>query len=158
MDEEVRWRVPVIALGLAALAFGALQLLTGGVATDLLSSVPWIVGSLVVHDAVVGPLALGAGAVLLRVLPGRGEGGTAGVRRVVGAGLLVAVALLVVALPAIGTPGVADNPSTTPRDYPRGLLVLLAVDAVATAVVAGLVLARSRRAGDAELSRGGAAG
>jgi hypothetical protein len=124
---RVPWRALVLACGLGSLAYGGWQLLGGGRATNPVSSLPWLAGSLVVHDGVLAPLAVLAGAVLVRMVPI-----PAAPRRVLAGGLFVAACLVLVAIPALGTPGVGDNPTATPRDYPRGLAVLLAVVAVAT--------------------------
>ena len=131
-----RWATASIALGLASLAFGGWELLTGGSAT--VPAVPWLAGSLVLHDALLAPVAVVAGLVLVRVLP-------AAVRRVVAVGLFVAVSLVLVALPALRAPGVADNPSAVPRDYSRGLAVALVGVAVATLVAVLVTVAGRRR-------------
>lgn len=134
---SVWWRGPALAAGLGALAYGLLLLVTNGGAAPVAAVVLWLAGSLVVHDGVLAPLTLGAGALLARLVP-------AGARRVVAGGLAVAACLVLVALPALGTPGVPDNPSATPRDYPLGLAALLAADAAVTALVV-LVTARRER-------------
>jgi hypothetical protein len=127
----------VLVAGLAALAFGAQQLLTGGRATALTSSIPWLVAVLVVHDAVVAPVAVGVGLLLRSAL-----GPTAGwAAPVVAGGLAVAAVLTLVAAAAIAAPGVPGNPTSLPRDYGWGLLLVLAGDAV---VVALLLVARRR--------------
>ena len=128
-----RWATASVVLGLGVLAFGGWLLLTGGSAT--VPSVPWLAGSLVLHDAVLAPVAAVVGSALVRPLPGA-------VRRVVAAGLFVAVSLALVALPALLAPGVGDNPSAVPRDYPRGLAVALAAVAGATLLVLMSTVAR----------------
>jgi hypothetical protein len=133
---EVRWRLPLLAAGLAALGYGAWLLVTGGRATAPVGTVMWAGAALVVHDAVLAPLAVAAAWLLTRVL----SGAPRAVSRVIGVGALVGVSLVLVALPALLSPGI-DNPTATPRDYGRGLLLLLAVDVAAVAAAGGFVVA-----------------
>lgn len=138
----LRWRVPVLVTGLAALGFGMLQLVSGaGQPARLWSAVAWSVGTLIVHDAVLAPLTLAVGWALTRLLRAGGP------RRVVAGGLLVAGCLVLVALPALLTPGVAGNPTATPRDYLGGLVRLLALTATGTVALALLAHRRHRRHG-----------
>lgn len=136
MSAAVWWRWPALVAGLAALAYGLLLLVTDGGAAPVVPVVTWLAGSLVLHDALLAPLTVLAGVVVTRLVP-------RDVRPVVAGGLVVAACLVVVALPALGTPGVPDNPSATPRDYPLGLAVLLALDAAVTALLVVLVRRRS---------------
>jgi hypothetical protein len=139
-----RWswsRTLVLLAGLAALAFGAQQLLSGGRATALTSSIPWLAGVLVVHDAVVAPVAVGVGLLLRRTL-GAGAGWAA---PVVAAGLAVGSVLTLVAAAALAAPGVPGNPTVLPRDYGRGLLLVLAGDVVVTACLVLVAGVRRRR-------------
>ena len=139
MSADVWWRWPAIAAGLAVLAYGLSLVATSGPAASLVAVGVWLAGALVVHDGLVAPLAVLAGAVVVRaVAPGRA-------RRVLAGGLLVGACLVLVALPALGTPGVAGNPSATPRDYLAGLAVLLALDAAVTAALLLALRVRRRR-------------
>ena len=105
------------ALGLAAGAYGAMLLLDLGGA-NLRSTLVWVVGGVVVHDAVLAPLtiALGAGLVWL---------GRRGVRTgplVVGGVVLGTVT--VAAIPVLGRFGArADNATLLDRDYLVGWFV-----------------------------------
>lgn len=148
---SVRWRTPVAIAGVAALAFGVRELVGGaGPLPRLWSSMLWLAGVLVVHDVVLAPLAVAVGWVLSRLLPGRA------VRRIVAGGLLVAGSLVAVAIPAQLTPGVADNPTTTPRDYGGGLALSLAVTATVTILLLiGTRLRRRGRAGGSGRGRRG---
>ncbi len=137
---RIWWRVPTCLLGLGGLGFGAEQLLSGGPATAPPSSLSWLAGVLIVHDGLLAPAAVLAGWVLHRLTRNRRE-----VARVVGGGLLVAACLVVVGLPPLLTPGVADNATATPRDYRAGLLLLLAADGIATAALAGAARRGARR-------------
>lgn len=132
------WRLPTVAAGLCGLAYGALLLATNAAAAPVVGVVVWLAGGLVAHDALLAPLTVLAGVAVVRVVPAGPE------RRVVGGGLLVAACLVAVALPALGTPGVPDNRTATPRNYPLGLAVLLALDVAVTVLL--LVLVRRRPA------------
>jgi hypothetical protein len=137
-----RGRALLVLLGAGALAFGAQQLLTGGNSTRLTSSVPWLVAVLVVHDAVLAPLAAVAGWGLVRLLRGR----LAGAVPVIAIGAYLAVVITILALPALLTPGVLDNPTAVPRDYGRALSILLGMDIAVTVLLSALVVTGIRRA------------
>jgi hypothetical protein len=145
------WRVWAALAGLGFLGFGVARLLTGGRSTDLPSAVVWLAAVLLGHDAVLAPLALAAGWALTRVARGRRA-----VARVVAGGLLTATCLVLLALPPLFTPGVAGNPTATPRNYPAGLAVALAAALAVTATAAGMVAWRAaRRRRGADLDRPG---
>jgi hypothetical protein len=147
------WRVPVLATGLGALGYGVLLLVSGGRATAPVTVVTWMGAGLLAHDAAFAPLSAVAVALLLRLVPGLPRA----LRGVLAAGALVAASLVLVAVPALVSPGI-DNSSATPRDYGRGLAILLAVEAavllVALLTAAGLrFVSRSRTAGRHRPSR-----
>ncbi|WP_228044684.1 hypothetical protein [Streptomyces ferrugineus] len=129
-----------VAVGLAGVALM-------GVGVSLLTEVRalwdvlvWLGGAVVLHDAVIAPLVLLAGLLLVR----------GGLRGPVRGALLVAGALTAVALPMLLRPGRTANPSVLPLDYPRNwLIALVTVAAVAGFWVAvrGLV-GRGRRPSD----------
>jgi hypothetical protein len=103
---------------------------------DLAGVLVWLGGAVVLHDAVIGPLVLLAGLVVVR---GRARGPVRGA-------LVVAGALTVVALPVLLRPGRTANSSVLPLDYPRNWLIALAVVAAVTALVlAARGLTRRRR-------------
>lgn len=133
----------VAAAGLGALAFGLEQLLTVGPAGQVVNALVWLVAVLIVHDGLLGPLAAVTGRLLTR-LGRRGAGWGAAVP-VVGVGLWIGVALTLLALPTLLSPGVADNATVLPRGYGAGLATLLAVDAAVTASIGGILSVRGRR-------------
>jgi hypothetical protein len=67
----------------------------------------WLAGALLAHDAILAPVVVMVGLVLVRLLPGA-------VRRVVAAGLFAGTCLILVAIPVLGKPGVR-----TTRQRPR---------------------------------------
>jgi hypothetical protein len=131
------WRSLLFAAGAASLAYGGWLLLTGGPRTAPRSSLPWLAGALLGHDAVLAPATVAAGWLLWRVTARRPDA-----RRILAAGAFVAACLVLVAAPALLSDGAPDNDTATPRDYARGLGVLLLLDA---ALTAGLVIAASLR-------------
>ncbi|WP_371576040.1 hypothetical protein [Streptomyces sp. NBC_01314] len=117
-------RVMTGAAGLALMGVGASLLLD---VRDLAGVLVWLGGAVVLHDAVIAPLVLLIGLVLVR----------GGVRGPVRGALLVAGALTAVALPVLLRPGKSANSSVLPLDYPRNwLLALVAVAAVTAFLLA----------------------
>lgn len=114
--------------GLIAAGFAGLVVDAG--LTDPLGWALWFGGLIAAHDGVLVPLVLLTGVAvgrLRRPFPVR-------------AGLTVAAALSLVALPMVAGIGRrADNPSLLPLDYGRNLLVVLGLIALVTAltVIAG---------------------
>ncbi|MET8639059.1 hypothetical protein ACFVHS_43705 [Streptomyces sp. NPDC057746] len=103
---------------------------------DLAGVLVWLAGAVVLHDALIAPLVLLMGWVLVR----------GGVRGPVRGALLVAGALTAVALPVLLRPGKPANSSVLPLDYLRNwLLALVGVVAVAVLVTAARVVRRKRR-------------
>ncbi|MYT33720.1 hypothetical protein [Streptomyces sp. MspMP-M5] len=108
--------------GLALMGVGASSLPD---VPDLRDVVVWLGGALILHDAVIAPLVLLAGLVLVR---GWARGPVRGA-------LLVAGTLTAVALPVLLRPGPKANSSVLPLDYPRNWLFMLLTVATATALV-----------------------
>lgn len=105
----------------------------------------FLVGALVAHDLVLLPVTIGVGVLIGRVVPRR-------VRGLVRAGLVVSLAVTVVAFPLVlGRGRLADNASLLPLHYGRGLLEIYGViwGAVAVAVAVRAWPDRSRPGLDA---------
>jgi hypothetical protein len=122
-------RVLVGVAGVVLMGVGA-SLLTD--VRDLTGVLVWLGGAVVLHDALIAPLVLLAGLVLVR----------SGVRGPVRGALVVAGALTVVALPVLLRPGPRANASVLPLDYPRNWLVAMACVAAVSVLlpaVRGLV-------------------
>lgn len=110
-----------MALGLAVLAFGVWGLLDHADQTVPGNWLTFVVGSLIVHDAIWAPLVGVGSLVLVRVVPRR-------VRPTLQGTLIVTVAVLLVAAPALtGRGRNPNNPSILPGDYGPDTLKVLAV-------------------------------
>ncbi|NKQ23132.1 hypothetical protein [Streptomyces galbus] len=114
-------RVTTAAAGLALMGVGVSLL---GDVRDPTGVLLWLGGAVVLHDALIAPLVLLVGLVVVR----------GGARGPVRGALLVAGALTAVALPVLLRPGRTANPSVLPLDYPRNWLIALAAVAVLTGV------------------------
>lgn len=86
----------------------------------------WLLGALLLHDALLAPLTLGPG-MLLRRLP---------CRSAPRGGLITLGALTLVAVPVLIRPGTPANPSVLPPDYPRDLAICWAVTVSVTVLAA----------------------
>ena len=122
-------RRALVVIGAALMSVGAWLLVAD---SDPLQVAPWVLGPLLLHDAVLAPLVLGAVWLGRRVLP-RYAQAPALVALVVG-GALTAVAASVLTR-AGARP---DNPSLLDRNYVAGHLVAMALT-VGIAVVAALL-------------------
>lgn len=99
----------------------------------------WTVGLAVIHDLVVAPAVCLIGLAVSRVLPAR-------VRAPIQGGLIVSALVTITAWPVyrVGVP-LRGNPSILPGHYGRGLLLVLSVVWVVTAVLVARALLGSRR-------------
>jgi hypothetical protein len=133
------------AAGLALIAVGLRGIVDQ---VPLAQWAKWFVGAAVLHDAVLVPAVLAAGALTGLVPAGR---------RIVRAALVIGACVTVVAIPVVlGYGRRTDEPSRLPLPYGRNLGIVLGVIAAAAAcaLVVRAVTAR-RRAGGAS-GRGGA--
>ncbi|OLP72652.1 hypothetical protein BJM39_11265, partial [Salmonella enterica subsp. enterica serovar Javiana] len=106
-------RTAIAVLGVVVGAYGAVRLLGLGW-SNLVATVPWLAGVVIVHDGVLAPAVLLAGVGAARLLP-------SWARR---AALLVVVVLgsvTLVAVPILGRFGAkTDNPTLLDRPYAAG--------------------------------------
>ncbi|HVN51220.1 MAG TPA: hypothetical protein VMT43_07300 [Acidimicrobiales bacterium] len=81
----------------------------------------WVVGTLLVHDGLIAPLAVVAGLVLAAVLP-------RGIRGPVTGGLAATAVVLAFSYPLLRAFGRrADNRSILPLDYPRDVVLVCGI-------------------------------
>lgn len=123
--------------GTAMIGFGAVSLWQVG-PQNLLATLPWLVGGVVLHDAVLVPLVLLLAVTGASLLP-------PWLRAPVGGGLLVLGAVTLLAIPVLGRFGAkADNPTLLDRSYLAGWLVLATLVAVGTGLSARVRLRRQQ--------------
>ncbi len=134
----MKLRITLVALGSAVMVYALWQLATGGVVTSPAVSGMWVIGAALTHDLGLAPIVAVVGLLLTRLAPPV-------VRPVLAGGLLVTGCLLLIAIPPLLDRGGGGNPTTTPLDYPRGILVSVAVVAVATASLAAVTAVRAAR-------------
>lgn len=144
-----RIRVLLGAVGVAAGLYGVLLLLDLG-GENLRATGIWLVGGVILHDAVLAPatvlLAYGAAWVA-----GRVTGRRLPAPVIVGAVVLGAATL--VAVPVLGREQARPNPTLLDRDYVLGWWVLAGLTLVV--VVGALLRDRVRRRGGADGTRAG---
>ena len=81
------------------------------------------------HELILVPLAIAVGVLIGRFVP-------VTIRAVVQAALFISAAIVVVALPGVlGHGRSPDLPSALPRDYTRGMLILLAAVWISAAAI-----------------------
>jgi hypothetical protein len=130
-----------VAAGVALMAFGVHGLLTDTVAVPTRAFLRWFAGALVVHDALVAPIALGSAWLLTRALPVR-------LARACKVGLGASAVIAAYSWPFVRGYGRAPtNPSALPLDYGRNLAIVLAIVwlVVAAWVAVGFVRPRTGR-------------
>jgi hypothetical protein len=110
-------RVLLGAAGLAVLGNGLRGLLTGTHAAALGSIGHWLLGGLILHDAVLAPVVFAASAIAYRITGPR-------LRRTLAAVLLIGGSAVLVALPEFLLPPGNPNPTVHPLNYARGLAVV----------------------------------
>ena len=129
-------RLALGAAGVLAGLYGLLRLWRTGL-DNVLAAGQWLVGGVVVHDALLAPLVVVAGVLAVRLVP-------AAARAWVAAAAVVVGTLTVTAVPVLGRFGARpDNPTLLPREYVRNWLLLVAAVLVGTALVA--LVERARR-------------
>ncbi len=135
-----------VLLGVAVMAWGVYGLLsqagTGPLGIRLVRWLGWVLGGLVVHDAVFVPLVLLVGRGLRRVRP-------VALRTPVQVGLGLSVVMTLIAWPLLrgyGRTAQQGNASILPGDYVPAWLGVLAVIWAGAAVLALAGARRQRRA------------
>jgi hypothetical protein len=128
-------RVLLCAVGAVAVAVG-LDSLLDVPREDLVETLWWLAGGVVLHDAVLAPLTLVVGLLAARLLPSWAFGAVA-------AGFLVLASVTLIAVPVLGRFGASpSNPTLLDRDYWAGWAIFVAT--VLAATVTGAVVARLR--------------
>ena len=128
-----------LALGTPLMARGVRGILEESARTHPAELGRWLIGSAVVHDAVLLPFVLAVGVLARRAVP---AGAWAPVRWA----LVTSGVLLLVSWPFVrGYGRRSGNPSLLPREYGDGLLVALALVWTAATLLAVVLVGRQRR-------------
>jgi hypothetical protein len=123
----MRFRLLLGAVGVAMALFGVLRLLQQDL-PDIADAVLWLVGGVLVHDALLSPLVIVGTVLAARLLPRR-------TWAVVAGGLVVLLTVTVTAIPVLGSWGSRpDNPTLLDRNYVVGWCVFAALVLVVTLV------------------------
>ena len=135
----MRTRAALLAAGVLVGGYGAFRLVELGGA-NLVATLVWLAGGLLLHDAVVAPvtiaLAAAGGALLPRSLRGPAASGA-----------LVLGTVTLTAVPVLGRFGARpDNPTLLDRDYTVGWLAFAAMVLLTVAVGYTLSVVSARRA------------
>jgi hypothetical protein len=134
-----RGRVFWICLGIGWLVilYGILGLFDAAARTNPEQWIRWFIGSLLVHDFVLAPLTITAGALLVRRVRGP-------LRAPLQAGLIVTAIVVLTVWPLLRGYGLRDdNPSALPNNYLAGLVPVLMVVWSVVVLVAALSRKRS---------------
>ncbi len=140
-------RLVLGGVGVALAAYGGLLLVGRGWA-DLVTTLVWLGGGVLLHDAVLAPATMVVVAVAATVVP-------APWRAPVAVALVVVGAVTLVAVPVLGGFGARpDNPTLLDRPYWSGWAAFVTL-AVGAALAAGAVRARrlSRHRGGPHVRR-----
>ncbi|QQD75594.1 hypothetical protein I8920_12315 [Curtobacterium sp. YC1] len=143
-------RIVLAVIGVLVIAFGAFVLVTSVSPNRIGGLAVWLLGAVVLHDAVLSPFVVGAGLLLRRA----GRTLRASVLVVVQAAIVLGSVLALVVLPEIEAKDQGPkNPTVLPFDY--GTRLLLVEGALLLVVVAVLVIGvvRSRRPGRSSTAR-----
>jgi hypothetical protein len=127
-------------LGWSVIAFGVVGVMNSVWLKDRPAEVAtWVLGGLVVHDAVLAPLVTVVALLVARLLP-------QWMRGPIAAALVLSGLVLLFSYPLLRAFGRREaNPSILPLDYGRNVIVVVAIVwAVALAVVVVRLLRRQR--------------
>lgn len=146
-------RIVLVAVGVLGLGLGALVLLLKQEPAQIVGVGVWMIGAIVLHDAILSPLVVGAGILVRKT----GRRLPYGILAIVQAGVILAAILGLIVAPEIyaKTLGVA-NPTVLPLDYTLNLVLTWAAVAVLTVACCVLYLARARRRASAVVTTDGA--
>jgi hypothetical protein len=133
----VRVRAALATVGVGLGGYGAFRLLELGW-DNLVATLLWLAGGVLLHDAVLAPLTIAVAALATTLLPGPVRGPAA-------AAVVVLGSVTVTAVPVLGRFGArADNPTLLDRDYTAGWLLLAAAVLLAVAAFSAISARRGR--------------
>lgn len=119
------------AIGWAVIGWGVVGIFANSLDTRPANLARFVVGGALLHDLVVAPLAIVAGVLIVRAVPGPA-------RAPIQAALAVTAIVTLFAYPLVRGYGLAaNNPTSLPHNYALNLAILLGVVwAVALAAIA----------------------
>lgn len=133
------FRLGLGAVGVAAILFGVLRILSSTDATKPLQLAKWLIAAVILHDAILAPATVVTGWLIAHVVRGRAQA-------YVKAGLAIAGVTAVIALPQIYRHG-KSAPGTTllQRNYGLNLAILVGLIAVVAVLAYAAATLRSAR-------------
>ena len=124
-------------VGWAVIAWGVVGIFSNRLDTRPANLARFVVGGALIHDLLVAPLAILAGVLLTRAVPGRA-------RAPVQAALAITAVVALFAFPLVRGYGLAaNNPTSLPHNYGLNLLVVLGVVWTAAGAAAVVRLKRN---------------
>jgi hypothetical protein len=145
VDRRVRVaRIVLVWVGVAVIAFGAYTMVTTLRPNRIWGLATWLLGAVILHDAILSPFVVVVGVVLRRA----GRRLRAWVLVTVQAAVALGAVLLSIVLPEIAAKHhVQRNPTVVPFDYVARLLIVegaLVLVVVAVLVVGARLSGRAR--------------
>lgn len=136
-----RTRIILIAVGVLVLGIGALTMVKDVEFNQIIGVGIWIVGAIVIHDAILSPVLLGIDVVMRR----SGRRVSLGVIVIIQIGIVLGAIMSLLVLPEIYAKTLgAQNVTVLPLDYGLHLALYWLATAVLTAA-ASLIYLRFRR-------------
>jgi hypothetical protein len=133
----MKMRATLATLGVGLGGYGAFRLIELGW-DNLVATLLWLAGGVLLHDAILAPLAVAVAALATTLLPRTVRGPAA-------AGFVVLGSVTLTAVPVLGRFGArADNPTLLDRDYTTGWLLLAAAVLLAVAAFSTVFARRGR--------------
>lgn len=135
-------RIVLVVVGVLVIAFGAYVLVTSVSPKRIGGLAAWLLGAVVLHDAILSPFVVGAGLLLRRA----GRSLRAWVLVVVQAAIVLGSVLALVVLPEIAAKRHGQkNPTILPFDYGTRLLIVEGVLLLVVVAVLVVGVVRARR-------------
>lgn len=144
-----RWQTAFIAVGVLVIGLGGVVLLLDVNPARYLGIALWFAGALVLHDAVLAPIVLGAHLLLRRA----GRRLPLSAVLILQGALVVAALVTAIAVPQILKQGIGSaNPTILPLDYAGNLVLFHAGLALITAaaIAGAFAVDRRRRSRESE--------
>ncbi|MDR6172720.1 hypothetical protein [Curtobacterium sp. SORGH_AS_0776] len=141
-------RIVLVVVGVLVIAFGAYVLVTTVRPNRIWGLATWLLGAVILHDAILSPFVVGVGLLLRRT----GRTLRAWALVVVQAVVVLGSVLALVVLPEIAAKAHGQkNPTVLPFDYGARLLL---VEGVLLLVVVAVVVVAARRPARVRASTG----